>query len=60
MHRLEEQAWNSERDTHKFSLIGFGLPIYLLITYVHPFVVLLFLQLTPQGAAASYELGWEQ
>ena len=55
--RLEEQAWRQWRDTHKFSLIGFGLPIYLLITYVHPFVVLLFLQLL-QGAAAVY-LGYE-
>eukprot|EP00938_MAST-03A_sp_MAST-3A-sp1_P004707 g4707.t1 len=55
--RLEEQAWRQWRDTHKYSLIGFGLPIYLLITYVHPFVVLLFLQLL-QGAAAVY-LGYE-
>ena len=55
--RLEEQAGRQWRDTHKFSLIGCGLPIYLLITYVHPFVVLLFLQLL-QGAAAVY-LGYE-
>ena len=55
--RLEENVWKKWRDAHKYSLIGFGLPIYVLITYIHPFVALLLLQLL-QGAAAVY-LGYE-
>jgi len=55
--RLEEKIWQQWRDSHKYSLIGFGLPIYVLITYGHPFVALVLLQLL-QGAAAVY-LGFE-
>jgi len=56
--RLDQNVWKAWRDGHKYALMGFGMPIYCLITYGHPFIALLLLQLFQASAAVflGYEL----
>ena len=50
--RMTRDAWARTCERSRFFLIGFGFPVWALVRFVHPLVVLLLLEVL-QGAAAA-------